>query len=115
MRPFYYLSDVVSLKLQSEKCSGCGVCLEVCPHDVFNLANGLVEIKDKDACMECGACALNCPSEALSVDAGVGCAAAIINGVLGRESDCCCVTEPMQNEGGFEIPDFRQVSQSGRT
>ena len=114
MRPFYYLSNVVSLKLEPEKCSGCGVCLEVCPHDVFNLAKGLVEIKDKDACMECGACALNCPSEALSVNAGVGCASAIINGILGRESDCC-VIEPAQNKGGFEIPDFRQVSQSGRS
>lgn len=114
MRPLYYLSDVVSLKLEPEKCSGCGVCLEVCPRDVFHLANGLVEIKDKDACMECGACALNCPFEALSVDAGVGCAAAIIKGALGRESDCC-VIEPVPDKGGFEIPDFRQVGQSGRS
>ena len=30
--------------------------------------------------MECGACALNCPQEAIEVNAGVGCAAAIIIG-----------------------------------
>ncbi|MBW2623095.1 MAG: 4Fe-4S binding protein [Deltaproteobacteria bacterium] len=111
MGHLHYLRNVVSLQLQPEKCTGCGVCLEVCPHDVFSLGQGLVEIKDKNDCMECGACALNCPAEALSVDAGVGCAAAIIYGFLGRESDCCCVIEPKQDEGEFHIPDFRQVNQ----
>ena len=30
--------------------------------------------------MECGGCAKNCPEEAISVNPGVGCAAAIIAG-----------------------------------
>ena len=48
-------------------------------------------IVDKDACMECGACALNCPANALEVNAGVGCAAAIIMGwVTGEEPSCDC-------------------------
>jgi len=41
--------------------------------------------------MECGACARNCEFGALSVNAGVGCAAAVINGIIrGTEPDCDC-------------------------
>jgi Fe-S-cluster-containing hydrogenase component 2 len=44
------------------------------------MENGKAAIVDKDRCMECGACALNCPFTAISVEVGVGCAIAIING-----------------------------------
>jgi ferredoxin len=41
--------------------------------------------------MECGACALNCPSKAIKVNAGVGCAAAIImSWFTGKEPSCGC-------------------------
>ena len=95
MGELIYLKDVVTLKLDEEKCVGCGMCLEVCPHAVLAPSNGRVRIQDRDACMECGACARNCPTEAVTVQAGVGCAAAIINTALGRTDDsCCCVIEP---------------------
>lgn len=90
-----YLKNVTTLNLHEEKCIGCGMCLDVCPHAVLAM-NGSkrVQIIDRDACMECGACALNCPVAALSVDRGVGCAAAVINSLLGRSgSDCCCTLD----------------------
>ena len=65
--------------LREADCIGCGRCLEVCPHQVFVLEGKRARIQDRDACMECGACALNCPVKAISVDAGVGCAAGLIN------------------------------------
>jgi NAD-dependent dihydropyrimidine dehydrogenase PreA subunit len=100
MRRFVYLKDVVTLELDPEKCTGCGMCALVCPHDVFRLHNGHARIDDRDACMECGACAQNCPASAISVDAGVGCAAAVINSLLGRDSSsCCCVIEPKEHAG----------------
>jgi hypothetical protein len=41
--------------------------------------------------MECGACARNCSCRAISVKAGVGCAAAIIGGMLrGTKGTCEC-------------------------
>lgn len=99
MKRLVYLKDVVTLNLDAEKCYGCGTCLEVCPHEVFVRDNGRIAIKDRDACMECGACARNCPAEALQVQAGVGCAAAVINSALGRtSSSCCCSIESPQSD-----------------
>lgn len=84
---FRYLKNVVTLRMNQEKCTGCGKCLEVCPHDVFAKADTMVVIKDRDACMECGACAKNCPFSAIEVRAGVGCAYAILNSSKGG---ACC-------------------------
>jgi len=86
------LKDVVTLRFDREKCMGCGMCLLVCPHAVLSLTDGKIEIVNRDACMECGACAKNCPVEALGVRSGVGCAAAVINSMLGRKRSSCCCT-----------------------
>lgn len=72
-----YLKDVVTLELDSDKCTGCGMCIQVCGHAVFALNEKAVQILDRDSCMECGACAMNCPVEAVIVRSGVGCAWAI--------------------------------------
>ncbi|MGD0585772.1 MAG: mercury methylation ferredoxin HgcB [Oryzomonas sp.] len=79
MKGFRYLQDVATLKLDRAACIGCGRCLEVCPHQVFSLAEKKAALRDRDACMECGACALNCPVKAITVDAGVGCASGMID------------------------------------
>ena len=89
-----YLKNVVTLRLIEDKCVGCGMCLNVCPHGVFQLKEGKSQILDKDFCMECGACARNCASGAITVASGVGCASAILTGMIkGTEpqcgSDCC--------------------------
>jgi NAD-dependent dihydropyrimidine dehydrogenase PreA subunit len=91
MRDQLYLSDVVTLKLCEETCNGCGICIKVCPHEVFELSERKVHIIRRDYCMECGACSLNCPVNAISVNSGVGCAAGIINGILrNSEPSCGC-------------------------
>ena len=89
-----YLKNVVTLKLIEDKCVGCGMCLKVCPHGVFQLKQGKAQIFDKDSCMECGACAKNCPFSAVEINSGTGCAQAIIAGKLtGREPICGCADE----------------------
>ncbi|MDR3645261.1 MAG: mercury methylation ferredoxin HgcB [Clostridia bacterium] len=86
-----YLKNTVSLRLNADKCTGCGMCLTVCPHHVFELDQGKAKIVDIDSCMECGACAKNCAFAALCVKPGVGCAAAIIKGLLtGSKPSCDC-------------------------
>lgn len=66
------MKNVATLKLDRDKCVGCGRCLDVCPHSVFRIESGKAEIADLDACMECGGCARNCPVNALEVKKGVG-------------------------------------------
>ncbi len=86
-----YLANVVTLEYDIEKCTGCKKCVEVCPHGVFVMKDKRAAITDRDRCMECGACALNCEFAAIIVDSGVGCAAAIINGMItGGEPACGC-------------------------
>jgi len=86
-----YIENVVTLAYTVDKCVGCKRCTEVCPHGVFEMADKKARITDKDLCMECGACAKNCPASAIEVNAGVGCAAAIIMGwVTGKEPSCGC-------------------------
>ena len=86
-----YLKNVTSLEYNAGKCIGCKRCAEVCPHNVFEMADKKVQVTDKDFCMECGACAMNCPVKAIDVNAGVGCAAAIIYGwITGKAPACGC-------------------------
>ena len=89
-----YLKNVITLNLIEDKCVGCGMCLNVCPHGVFQMKEGKARILDKDSCMECGACAKNCAFFAIEVKSGTGCAQAIIIGKLtGSEPNCGCADE----------------------
>ncbi len=88
-----YIKGVVTLKLDTEACTGCGMCVQVCPHRVFELREKKAVVGDRDACIECGGCSGNCPADAISVSAGVGCAKGLINTALGRGGDCCCSGE----------------------
>ncbi len=91
MTGFVYLTDVVTLQLDVEKCTGCRMCLMVCPHAVFEIENKRASIRNRDFCMECGDCSKNCPEGAISVKSGVGCAAGILNGLIrGTEPTCDC-------------------------
>ena len=96
-----YLSNVVSLVFVEEKCIGCGTCIEVCPHAVFERSEKKVRITDIDSCMECGACANNCEFYALRVNAGVGCAFAIIKSMItGGKAVCGCSDTEAGSGGG---------------
>jgi len=90
-----------TLELYADKCIGCGMCVNVCPHAVFTMGErkagglGLLTSKSvatlahKEACMECGACMMNCPVGAVQVRSGVGCAAAMIRAALTGGPESC--------------------------
>lgn len=83
MAEFKYLKQVSTLKVDREKCTGCRVCMDVCPHAVFELQAKKPEVADLDACMECGACIMNCEAQAIIVERGTGCATAYLINRLG--------------------------------
>jgi NAD-dependent dihydropyrimidine dehydrogenase PreA subunit len=85
-----YLSN--TLQFSPERCTNCGMCITVCPHGVFAPGNGVVQLVRREACMECGACQMNCPVDAIMVESGVGCAAAMIKAALtgNKEPTCGC-------------------------
>jgi NAD-dependent dihydropyrimidine dehydrogenase PreA subunit len=85
-----YLKNVTTIAIHNPaQCTGCGMCVNVCPHNVFVVENGKAAVVNKDACMECGACRKNCPAGIIEVSAGVGCAAALIYGMIHRTAPQC--------------------------
>lgn len=81
-----------TLQYDQAVCIGCGVCVDVCPHGAFEMKDRLAYLVNAQACMECGACQLNCPVNAIRVESGVGCAAAMISAALRgqQETSCSC-------------------------
>jgi ferredoxin len=101
-----------TLEYYPELCINCEMCSIVCPHGVFASGERVAQVVRREACMECGACQRNCPASAITVESGVGCAAAMIRAALtgkkeatcgpaigssccseGRETASCCDTE----------------------
>jgi len=53
------------LKIDKDKCIGCGACVDVCPFGALTLVDDLAVVNDK--CTACGACLEVCPVNALSL------------------------------------------------
>jgi len=57
--PFYAVLD-------SERCSGCGLCIKRCQMDALTLVDGKA-VLNLERCIGCGLCVTNCKREALSL------------------------------------------------
>jgi heterodisulfide reductase subunit A len=61
------LEPVISLVIE-EKCSGCGICIPLCPYNAISMikTNGRYKANINPAlCMGCGVCVSSCPSRAI--------------------------------------------------
>ncbi len=56
----------MALQIDKEKCTGCGSCLEACPFDALELAEGQARVNDN--CTLCGTCVDTCPEGALAIE-----------------------------------------------
>lgn len=54
----------MALKVDAEKCTGCGICVEGCPVEAISLKNDKAVI-DESTCIECGLCVDECPNDAI--------------------------------------------------
>lgn len=52
-------------KIDQEKCTGCGECVDACPTEAISLVDDKAVI-DADSCGECMSCIDVCPAEAIS-------------------------------------------------
>ncbi|MFX1276863.1 MAG: 4Fe-4S binding protein [Promethearchaeota archaeon] len=64
----------IRILIDSTKCTGCGLCGELCPFGLpIPTNNGKFEIKKPELCTECSACQRNCPAQAIIMQERVGC------------------------------------------
>ncbi|MBU5677518.1 4Fe-4S binding protein [Alkaliphilus sp. MSJ-5] len=56
------------LKIKTEWCKGCEICVNFCPKNVLDIKNDKINIKDIDSCIKCGQCELRCPDYAIYLE-----------------------------------------------
>lgn len=56
-------------KIDEEKCTGCGICVSVCPMDVIRLdeEKNTASIRYLEDCMTCFNCEKKCPSGSIYI------------------------------------------------
>ena len=56
---------MVNIKIDTDKCDGCGECVDICPSDVYEIKNDISVVINPDECIECCSCVEVCPLEAI--------------------------------------------------
>lgn len=56
------------IKIEEEKCTGCGLCITDCPEGALKIVNGKVKLVKESLCDGLGACVGKCPTGALVVE-----------------------------------------------
>lgn len=54
------------ISIDQLKCTGCGFCVEICPHKIISVQDGLA-VHSGVACFLCGHCRAVCPREAIAI------------------------------------------------
>lgn len=58
---------MVDIKIELDKCDGCGTCKDTCPVTVFEIVDGKSNVANLTDCLVCRACEVQCPNSAIQV------------------------------------------------
>ena len=58
---------MVEIKVEVEKCTGCGTCVDTCPVGVYEVKDGKSTPVKVSECLVCRACETQCPSACIEV------------------------------------------------
>ncbi len=56
------------IKINEEKCNGCGLCIPNCPEGALKIVDGKIKLVSESLCDGLGACVGRCPTGALIVE-----------------------------------------------
>ncbi|MBU0463228.1 MAG: 4Fe-4S binding protein [Proteobacteria bacterium] len=56
--------------IDTDACTGCGICGDFCPTDAITLENDEYAVRQENSCIGCGVCARFCPEKAISLKEG---------------------------------------------
>ena len=67
---------MAKMTVRTERCKGCGLCVDVCPKKIVTMATDRINAKgfhpatviEQDKCIGCAFCATMCPDVVIEVE-----------------------------------------------
>ena len=67
LKKIYLVCGMVEINIDLDKCEGEGICVDVCPVEVFEVKDGKSIVVNLDECIVCRACETQCPEMAIEI------------------------------------------------
>ena len=69
-------ANMNKLTFRSDRCKGCGLCIDACPKGLLALDENTINpkgyhpafIKEQEKCIACAMCAMMCPDTVITVE-----------------------------------------------